>query len=277
MADIKGLSRIALNWPARLLFPPVCAGCRRHVAQPGVLCAECWPKLRFLERPWCPVMGTPFIHDMGAGFLSAEAIADPPPFERARAAVAYSGIARQMVAGLKYHDRTDLAPRMARWMMRAGAELVAEAQAIVPVPLHWRRFLRRQFNQSAELARAVGLSAPSVAERLRRLQDGGVIEGYAVRLNPAALGLPLSAWLRIRPVPGQLAAVAEIICKLPEIVQCDRVTGEDCFIALAHVGSVADLERVIDRIIPHAMTNTAIIQSSPVEPRSPLEALKRPE
>ncbi|ODT19572.1 MAG: AsnC family transcriptional regulator [Mesorhizobium sp. SCN 65-12] len=130
---------------------------------------------------------------------------------------------------------------------------------------------------TAELARAVGLSAPSVAERLRRLQDGGVIEGYAVRLNPAALGLPLSAWLRIRPVPGQLAAVAEIICKLPEIVQCDRVTGEDCFIALAHVGSVADLERVIDRIIPHAMTNTAIIQSSPVEPRSPLEALKRPE
>lgn len=127
---------------------------------------------------------------------------------------------------------------------------------------------------TAELARAVGLSAPSVAERIRKLQDGGVIETYAVRINPAAIGLKLSAWLRIRPVPGQLATVAEIIRELPEIAQCDRVTGEDCFIALAHVGSVAELERVIDRIIPYAMTNTAIIQSSPVPPRSPLNALK---
>jgi len=127
----------------------------------------------------------------------------------------------------------------------------------------------------AELARKVGLSTPSVAERMRRLQESGVIEGYAVRLDPAALGLAVSAWLRIRPVPGQLSAVAEIIRGLPEIVQCDRVTGEDCFVALAHVASVADLERVIDRIIPHAMTNTAIIQSSPVKPRSPLDAVRR--
>jgi len=155
MADIKSLADAALKWPARLLFPPVCAGCRRQVSQPGVLCAACWPRLRLLERPWCPVMGTPFVHEMGEGFLSAEAIADPPPFERARAAVAYSGVARQMVQGLKYRDRTDLAPWMARWMARAGAELMAEADVVVAVPLHWRRFLKRRFNQSAELARAL--------------------------------------------------------------------------------------------------------------------------
>ena len=137
---IRNLTRSALGWPARILFPPVCAGCRRHVSQPGVLCGVCWPKLRLLERPWCPVMGTPFTHHMGEGFLSAEAIADPPPFERARAAVAYSGVARQMVQGLKYQDRTDLAPWMARWMVRAGADLIAEADVVVPVPLHWRRF-----------------------------------------------------------------------------------------------------------------------------------------
>lgn len=117
-------------------------------------------------------MGTPFAHDMGDGFLSAEAIADPPPFERARAAVAYSGVARQMVQSLKYRDRTDLAPWMARWMLRAGAELVCDAQVIVPVPLHWRRFLRRQFNQSAELGRAIahltGLPlAPSAVRRVK--------------------------------------------------------------------------------------------------------------
>ncbi len=155
MPQFKSLALAALDWPARVLIPPVCAGCRRHVSQPGSLCAQCWPHLRFLEKPWCEVMGTPFTHDMGAGFLSAEAIANPPPFERARAAVSYTGVARQMVQGLKYSDRTHLAPWMARWMLRAGAELVADADVVVPVPLHWRRFLQRRFNQSAELGRVV--------------------------------------------------------------------------------------------------------------------------
>jgi Lrp/AsnC family leucine-responsive transcriptional regulator len=121
----------------------------------------------------------------------------------------------------------------------------------------------------ADLARLVGLSPPSVAERLRRLEEAGVIEGYTVRVNPAALGLPLHAWLRIRPVPGELARVAEILRGTPEIVECDRVTGEDCFIARAYVKSVADLEGLIDRIIPYAMTNTSLVQSSPVERRLP--------
>lgn len=121
----------------------------------------------------------------------------------------------------------------------------------------------------AEIARAVRMSAPSASERIRRLQENGTIEGYTIRINPAALGLPLSAWLRIRPVPGGLARVTEIVKTIPEIVSCDRVTGEDCFIAKVNVRSIADLERVIDRIIPYAMTNTAIVQSSPVAPRLP--------
>ena len=121
----------------------------------------------------------------------------------------------------------------------------------------------------ADLSRQVGLSSPSVSERLKRLEEAGVIQGYTVRLNPEALGLPLAAWLRIRPVPGQLRKVAEILGGLPEIVECDRVTGEDCFIARAHVRSVEDLEALIDEIIPYAMTNTAIIQSSPVPRRLP--------
>ncbi len=124
----------------------------------------------------------------------------------------------------------------------------------------------------AEIARKVGMSSPSVSERIRRLEERGTIEGYAVKLNPAAFGLPLAAWLRIRPVPGQLGTVTEIIKTIPEIALCDRVTGEDCFIARVHVRSVADLERVIDRIIPHAMTNTSIIQSSPVPARLPIPA-----
>jgi Lrp/AsnC family leucine-responsive transcriptional regulator len=122
----------------------------------------------------------------------------------------------------------------------------------------------------AEIARSVKMSAPSVAERMKRLEENGTIEGYRVAVNPAALGLPLGAWLRVRPVPGELGRVAEILKSIPEIAACDRVTGEDCFIARVQVRSVADLERVIDRIIPHAMTNTAIVQSSPVPARLPM-------
>ena len=153
--EIKAFARELAGFSTGLLFPAVCPGCRRHVAEPGTLCGACWPKLRFLERPWCPVMGTPFAHDFGENFLSAETIANPPPFERARAAVVYSGVARQMVQGLKYSDRTDLARWMGGWMARAGAELLADAEIVVPVPLHWTRFLRRRFNQSAELGRAI--------------------------------------------------------------------------------------------------------------------------
>ncbi len=122
---------------------------------------------------------------------------------------------------------------------------------------------------TAELARAVGLSAPSVAERVRRLEEAGVIGGYTAEIAPEAVGLPISVWLRIRPVPGQLEKVVEIIRDIPEITECDRVTGEDCFLARAHLASVAEMERIIDRIIPHAMTNTSVIQSSPVKRRLP--------
>jgi Lrp/AsnC family leucine-responsive transcriptional regulator len=121
----------------------------------------------------------------------------------------------------------------------------------------------------ADLARSVGLSPPSVSERVKRLEEAGVIAGYSARIVPAGIGYPISAWLRIRPVPGELARVAEIIRGIPEVTECDRVTGEDCFLARVHVASVTDLERIIDLIIPCAMTNTAIVQSSPVAPRLP--------
>jgi len=121
----------------------------------------------------------------------------------------------------------------------------------------------------ADLARSVGLSSPSVSERIKRLEETGVIEGYTLTINPKAVGLPIAAWLRIRPIPGQLQKVADILRGLREIVECDRITGEDCFVARAHVQSVDDLEKLIDQVIPYAMTNTSIIQSSPVKRRLP--------
>jgi len=121
----------------------------------------------------------------------------------------------------------------------------------------------------ADLARSVGLSSPSVSERIKRLEETGVIEGYTLTINPKAVGLPIAAWLRIRPIPGQLKKVADILRGMREIVECDRITGEDCFVARAHVQSVDDLEKLIDQVIPYAMTNTSIIQSSPVKRHLP--------
>jgi ComF family protein len=173
---------------ARLLFPPVCAGCRRQVREPGTLCASCWQEVRFIEPPLCAVLGTPFAYDVGEDAVSPAALANPPPFARARAAVAYSGIARQIVHNLKYRDRTDLAPWMARWMARAGAELLRDAEIVVPVPLHRRRFFTRRFNQSAELARHVARQSglpfePLAVVRVKRTRQQVGLDAKAREAN----------------------------------------------------------------------------------------------
>ena len=119
----------------------------------------------------------------------------------------------------------------------------------------------------AELSRRVGLSAPSVAERVRRLEDVGIITGYGARINPARLGYGLTILIRARPLPGEMNNMIEAIQGTPQIVACDRVSGEDCFVARAHVHDVAEMEAVIDRIVPFGATNSSIVQSSPVEER----------
>lgn len=121
----------------------------------------------------------------------------------------------------------------------------------------------------ADLGRLIGMSAQSAADRARRLEDLGVISGYAVKLDTAALGLALGAYVRVRPAMGELPRVAALLADIPEIVECDRVTGDDCFIAKVYVARIEDLERVIDRLLPYAQTNTSIIQSSPVQRRAP--------
>ena len=119
----------------------------------------------------------------------------------------------------------------------------------------------------AELSRRVGLSAPSVADRVRRLEDVGIITGYGARIDPARLGYGLTILIRARPLPGEMKNMIEAIQETPQIVACDRVSGEDCFVARAHVRDVAEMEAVIDRIVPFGATNSSIVQSSPVEER----------
>src|SRR5712691_8342646 len=119
----------------------------------------------------------------------------------------------------------------------------------------------------AELGRRVGLSAPAVTERLQRLRDAGVIIGYRTEVDPRALGFALSVVLRVRPAPRQLAKVAEVARRSAEVVECHRITGEDCFFMKLHVRDVEHLEEVIDRFLPFGQTTTSIIQSSPVTAR----------
>lgn len=159
-----------------LVLPPHCLACERAVDRQGTICPGCWSKVRFVEKPFCAVLGSPFSYDLGPDALSADAIANPPAFDRARSAVLYDDLARRLIQGLKFSDRTDLAPWLADWMIRASDGLLDESAWIVPVPLHpWRLFGRR-FNQSAELARhmakASGLTyRPDVLARIRRTRQ----------------------------------------------------------------------------------------------------------
>ena len=185
----RRLSQIAaaLRMPFRMMLdvglPPLCPSCRDPVGDGTGLCAPCWSKLSPIERPFCERLGIPFTYDPGPGILSMQAIADPPAYTRARAAVRYDEIARTMVHALKYGDRLDLAPVMARWMARAGTEVLQDAEVVVPVPLHWKRMWARRFNQSAALAKLVAgpLGIPVSHTALKR-----------VKATPQQVGLPKS-------------------------------------------------------------------------------------
>ncbi len=119
-----------------------------------------------------------------------------------------------------------------------------------------------------ELGRRIGMSAPAVTERVRRLEETGVIQGYRLDVNPSALGLPIMVYIRVRPDPGQLPKIAELARCIPEVVECHRITGDDCFILKAHIPAMNQLDQLLDRLLIYGATTTSIVQSSPVPPRS---------
>ena len=122
--------------------------------------------------------------------------------------------------------------------------------------------------RTTELARRLGVSAPTVRERVTRLEEAGVIRGYRVEIDPAALGLPVAAWVRLRPGPGQVLRIAELARRTPEVVECHRISGEDCFLMRVQVRAIDALEELLDRFGVHGQTNSSFIVSTPVEPRS---------
>lgn len=147
--------RSAGRWLVDAVLPPLCLGCGEIVATPGSLCPACWPRLSFIAPPHCARCGTPFARQLGEGALCVACLTRPPRFRLARAALVYDANSRRIVLPLKHGDRTDMARACGRWMRRAGAELLVEADLIAPVPLHWRRLFTRRYNQALLLARAV--------------------------------------------------------------------------------------------------------------------------
>ncbi|MEU4605358.1 Lrp/AsnC family transcriptional regulator [Kribbella sp. NPDC023972] len=122
--------------------------------------------------------------------------------------------------------------------------------------------------RTTELARRLGVSAPTVRERTARLEESGVIRGYRLEVDPAALGLPVAAWIRLRPGPGQIPKIVELAARTPEVVECHRISGEDCFLMRVQVAAISGLGHVLDKFLVHGQTTSSFIVSTPVPPRS---------
>ena len=181
----------------------------------------------FIERPYCERLGTPFPSDTGGPLLSPAAIAEPPAFERARAAARYSDVARDLVHLLKYGDRLDLARPLGSWMARAGAELLADADALVPVPLHWMRLWQRRFNQSAMLARAVSaLSGVPVSDHIlarakATVPQVGLARSERARNVQGAFTVPKAA--RIDVKGRKLVVIDDVLTSGATVSACANV------------------------------------------------------
>ncbi len=225
---VRSVLRAALD----VALPRLCAVCREPVEGEG-LCAACWSKLSFISRPYCERLGIPFVYDPGNGILSMEAIADPPAYNRARAAVRFDEVSRALVHALKYGDRLDLAPMMGGWISRAGHEILTEADALVPVPLHWRRLWTRRFNQSAMLAAAVSAASgvPMVTTALKRVKA----TVQQVGLSRSERAANVQGAFRV-PEQGKAAVVGRRLVLLDDVLT-SGATVEGCARALLRAGA----------------------------------------
>ena len=239
--SLKRAARFALD----LVLPPHCLICGILVDEPGTACVACWSTLRFLAPPWCAACGLPFEYDAGSGALCGACVRQPPTFARARAALAYDDSSRGPILGFKHGDRTESAAAFAGWMIRAGAELIPEADLLVPVPLHWTRLFIRRYNQAALLAQAIAAQAeipcvPDALKRGRRTPPLG-------RLGPAERRRKLGRAFAV--VPGRVPAIVDRRVLLIDDVLTTGETAAACARALLTAGAravdVLTLARVV--------------------------------
>lgn len=216
-----------------LAAPSLCLVCAGPVGEPASLCLTCWNKLRQIDEPVCDALGTPFAYDQGEGSLSAAALADPPPWDKARAAVLFDETAGKLVHALKYLDRQEAGLLMARLMARAGRGLLAEADIILPVPLHRFRLWQRRFNQSAFLA-----------QQLSRLSGRPWHSRLLVRRKHTRAQVGLEREARRKNVkdafhltPEGISAIAGKSVLLVDDVRTTGATAEACSSALKQAGA----------------------------------------
>jgi ComF family protein len=229
---VAAAARMVVRATLDLALPPLCAACREPVEGKG-LCPACWSKLSFITRPYCERLGIPFVYDPGPGILSMEAIADPPAYNRARAAVRFDEISRALVHALKYGDRLDLAPMMGRWIGQAGRELLTEADALVPVPLHWRRLWARRFNQSAVLAATISAESgvPIAAGALKRVKA----TAQQVGLTQSERAANIQGAFRV-PEEGKIEVLGRRLVLVDDVLT-SGATVEGCARALLRAGA----------------------------------------
>lgn len=247
LGRIAGALRATFGLVVDVALPQLCASCREPVGDAGV-CAACWSKLSFIAPPYCERLGIPFTYDPGPGILSMEAIADPPAYHRARAAVRYDDVARTLVHALKYGDRLDLAPTMGRWMATAGKPLLDSADALVPVPLHWRRQWARRFNQSALLAEVVAKAA-DVPVSYRALKRAKATP-QQVGLSQAARAQNVQGAFRVPPDGKAEIAGRRLI--LVDDVLTSGATMDACARALLRAGAAQVDALVFARVVAGA-------------------------
>ena len=248
MADVPIWTQGARRAGAGLLngiLPPRCLKCGVPVDAAGALCSACWPAMAFLAPPYCAVCGLPFEFDLGPGAICAGCAAEPPVFQRARAVLRYDDASRDLILRFKHGDRTDAAPAFGQWLQRAGAGLLADAEVIAPVPLHWWRLFRRRYNQAALLGGALAKAAgvPAVNDLLVRRRatpsQGGL--GAAQRRRNVAGAFAVH--------PRHRAALADRRVLLVDDVLTTGATAEACARALFKAGAravdVLTLARVV--------------------------------